>query len=454
MDDKLFESIINRINDGNCVAIIGPRLIDVEGMTMDTHLRKLLDKSLGKKVTRYSEEKLLSFDEKTRGKYVKDEVKKYFDELEPNDLYRHLAEIPFSMIINTSPDHLLKTVLDENKEINAVYDYYSKAKPEPPKCKTRMRYIYNLFGDYTDLDSMILTNKDLYEYLQGIMEDIDHEVKTILDEAEAVLFLGFGLDKWYFRFLLRLMNVEDKYLYSDSIEDEIIKDYYEEEFDMEFFEVNAEAIIEKLYHEKQQGKLKEPEEKEFHAEIYISYAWKNEGEEMAVELKKAFQDNKIRLIRDKDDLHYKESIRKFMDDIGKGHVVLIISKKYLESDYCMYELIEIRKNSDSLEEFKKRIFPIVLEDAVIFNPQKRLKYLEYWQGKMNEVDQGAQKSGLKTPHGLNERYAEYKDYLENFEELVGFISDMNYYNTDMHRETNYHDLIKNVKKELRISEED
>ena len=51
-----------------------------------------------------------------------------------------------------------------------------------------------------------------------------------------------------------------------------------------------------------------------------------------------------------------------MQQIGQGNCILvIISDKYLKSENCMFELLEIANHGDIYD----RIFPIVLGDANI-----------------------------------------------------------------------------------------
>ena len=107
--------------------------------------------------------------------------------------------------------------------------------------------------------------------------------------------------------------------------------------------------------------------------IYISYAWGGESEEIVNLLDTELQKKGVNLIRDKRDLGYKGSIVGFMEDIGRGNkIIVVISKKYLESENCMFELTQIYENKD----FAKRIFPIVLEDADIYSPISRIKYIK------------------------------------------------------------------------------
>ncbi len=69
------------------------------------------------------------------------------------------------------------------------------------------------------------------------------------------------------------------------------------------------------------------------SEIFISYAWGGESEEIANALESTFQKKGIKIVRDKTDLNYKGLIREFMQQIGEGKcVITVISDKYLKSN--------------------------------------------------------------------------------------------------------------------------
>jgi anthranilate/para-aminobenzoate synthase component I len=68
-------------------------------------------------------------------------------------------------------------------------------------------------------------------------------------------------------------------------------------------------------------------------QIYISYNWQEDSNEMANQLVQAFEARGIAIIRDKTHTTYKDSIKKFMQQIGQGKCVLaVISDRYLKSD--------------------------------------------------------------------------------------------------------------------------
>jgi len=72
-----------------------------------------------------------------------------------------------------------------------------------------------------------------------------------------------------------------------------------------------------------------------------------------------------------------------MQRLGSGKcVVVIISKPYLESESCMFELVEIARHGD----MDRRVFPLVLADAKIHDTLGCLTYVEFWERKKAELD--------------------------------------------------------------------
>ena len=157
--------------------------------------------------------------------------------------------------------------------------------------------------------------------------------------------------------------------------------------------------------------------------VFISYAWGDESERTVDELEQAFAGHGIRIVRDKKDLGYKGSIKKFEQQIGKGqYIILVISDKYLRSEHCMYELVEIDANQD----FRKRIFPIMLSDANIYDPNNRLLYIKFWDGKIAKLDKKIKKMPLMTNlNGIHANLNKYAHIRAKFDDLINLISDMN-----------------------------
>lgn len=186
------------------------------------------------------------------------------------------------------------------------------------------------------------------------------------------------------------------------------------------------------------------------SEIFIFYAWGGESEEIANALESAFQEEGIRVVRDKTDLGYKGLVREFMQQIGQGKcVVTVISDKYLKSKNCLFELLEIASNSD----FYDRIFPIVLRDAQIYNPVERLNYINYWDGKRKELNEAIKEvDEIVNLEGITEEINLYAAIRSKFAEITNLLQNMNSLTVKMHREADFGQIIAAIQKKLHEDE--
>ncbi|NJC95937.1 MAG: hypothetical protein C3F07_08880 [Anaerolineales bacterium] len=179
--------------------------------------------------------------------------------------------------------------------------------------------------------------------------------------------------------------------------------------------------------------------------VYISYAWGGESERVANELDAILQAGGITIIRDKRDLGYKGMIRNFMQEIGRGHaVIVIISDKYLKSPNCMFELVEIAKSKDTYD----RIFPIVLEDADIYDPVNRIEYIKHWEEKINTLDKAMKSIGSANQQGLRDEIDSYDEIRDNIADLTFMLKDMNTLTKEMHEDGGFTSLISAIKERL------
>ena len=90
--------------------------------------------------------------------------------------------------------------------------------------------------------------------------------------------------------------------------------------------------------------------------VHISYAWCGESEDVADTLERKLSARGYCVRRDKSSMRTGDWISRFMTEIGQANkVVVIFSAKYLESPYCMKELLYLWQSSlgnkgDMLEE--------------------------------------------------------------------------------------------------------
>ncbi|MCY7410248.1 MAG: toll/interleukin-1 receptor domain-containing protein, partial [Chitinophagales bacterium] len=134
------------------------------------------------------------------------------------------------------------------------------------------------------------------------------------------------------------------------------------------------------------------------------------------------------------------NIKQFMQTIGKGkYVLVIISDKYLKSENCMYEILEI-KNYGSIYD---RIFPIVLNDAKINNEIDRIDYINYWDQKVIELKEKVKT--IQDPVGIGkviEKVNQLSDIRRVFDDITDMLRNMNTLSPEIHNNTNFEALTK------------
>ncbi|MDJ0599376.1 MAG: toll/interleukin-1 receptor domain-containing protein [Crocosphaera sp.] len=183
-------------------------------------------------------------------------------------------------------------------------------------------------------------------------------------------------------------------------------------------------------------------------EIFVSYAWERQSQEIVEQLSIAFKTKGINLIKDKQNLAYKESITDFMKCISKSNIIIVvISDQYLKSENCMFELIEIDKNGD----FIARIFPLVLDDANIYNAVGRLGYIHYWEAKINNLENMMKKGGLDNLQGITDDLNLYKEIRQKIAKITDTLKTINNLTTNRHQQSNFEEVIEAV--ETRLNED-
>ena len=196
-----------------------------------------------------------------------------------------------------------------------------------------------------------------------------------------------------------------------------------------------------------QNKLKyyHPLSQPMNQQVYISYNWQEDSNEMANQLVQAFDAKGIEIIRDKTHTSYKDSIKNFMRQIGRGKcVVAVISDRYLKSENCMFELVEIARNGD----FYQRIFPIILPDARIHKDFERIDYLKYWEDEKAKLQAKYKQIDLAKTNSIMATLNLYDEIRDNIDNLTNILKDMNTLNIDLHRQSEFAAMIEAVETKL------
>lgn len=185
---------------------------------------------------------------------------------------------------------------------------------------------------------------------------------------------------------------------------------------------------------------------EYEQTVFISYAWGGEREEIVNQIDQSLQERGINITRDKRDLGYKGSIKEFMERIGQGNcIIVVVSDKYLRSPNCMFELVEIADN----KQFHDRIFPVVLADADIYDPVKRLGYVKHWETKRSELADAMKSVDPANLQGIREEMDMYDRIRDKVSGLTSILKDMNTLTPDMHKEENFEHLYTALEKRMK-----
>ena len=165
----------------------------------------------------------------------------------------------------------------------------------------------------------------------------------------------------------------------------------------------------------------------------------------SIKLTRLYRQRGLKIIRDKRDLGYKGSISAFMERIGQGNcVIVVISDKYLRSPNCMFELVEIAEG----KQFHDRIFPIVLSNAEIYDPVKRLEYVKHWEMKRGELAQAMKEVDPANLQGIREDMDLYDRIRDKVSGLTSILKDMNTLTPDMHRDSDFSEIYAGIERRM------
>ena len=183
-------------------------------------------------------------------------------------------------------------------------------------------------------------------------------------------------------------------------------------------------------------------------EVLVSYASSPDTKALVAQLDQHFSSAGIRLLVDRKDVRYKDSIGQFMQRIANARcVVVIVSKKYLQSEYCMTELVGLLK-ADNLRE---RIFPIVLDDAQLYRAASCVAYVAHWEKEIADLDAELKRVRGDNLARLQAKLTEYSEFRRLFDDLSDTLRDMHALSPEEHAESGYAALLAAVRAQLGLA---
>jgi internalin A len=169
-------------------------------------------------------------------------------------------------------------------------------------------------------------------------------------------------------------------------------------------------------------------------EVFISYAWCDdspEGKErqrivdrLVDALGKHPEQIAVRI--DRDVMRPGDLISAFMDRLAAAdRVIVVISAKYLRSEYCMYELFRIYQNCrNKAEDFQRCIIPIILPDSGLSGRTvERLMPAIYWIKEEEELEAMIAANLKAVGISIHMKYRLIGEFARNTSDMIEYLYD-------------------------------
>jgi internalin A len=159
----------------------------------------------------------------------------------------------------------------------------------------------------------------------------------------------------------------------------------------------------------------------------LSYAWSEDSRRVVDNLCKIAEGRGVHILRDLDDFGMGENLSKFMTSLAEqDRVFVILSDKYLRSEYCMFELKEVwRFCQQDREKFRQRVHVYKLPDAKIDELEYQLEITRHWTDKFEKnaplIKELAGKG--KLAESQLRRFNNLNSFAEHVGDILGYVAD-------------------------------
>ena len=119
-------------------------------------------------------------------------------------------------------------------------------------------------------------------------------------------------------------------------------------------------------------------------------------------------------------------ISAFMDRLAAAdRVIVVISAKYLRSEYCMYELFMLYQNCrKKAGDFHRRIIPIILPDAGLSErTATRFKPVLYWKQEAEELGAIVTANPREVGTSMHMKYRLIGEFASNSSDMIEYLYD-------------------------------
>ena len=411
-EDEDWDTLIYAVNQSNCILMLGPDtgVETVAGQTrllteslanqlaerLDPGTRDLLDPSDLAQVSQY-------FAIEKGRQSLEAKVATFYKEKQGlcSDLHRELAALPFYFTITTTPDSMLINALVENKENKKepVSNWYNFNGENPGMVQMGTHekpLVFYLYGAVTEPGSLMLTEKDLLDFLVVLSSGkrpLPDNIRSELQNGnKSFLFMGFGFKHWYLRILLHVLQggnkknsrsfALEKFPPENTAElQRTVFFFKRSDYKIHIFKEDFNEFAAQL--RKRYGQCSPAVISRFEAakvpEVFICHA--NENKDYAADLYKKLEQAGIRPWLDKENLRGgDEWDRKIRDTIKQIDYFVVLQSQALANRTIGYVNREINIALDRQEEFQRGtsrfVIPVQIEPCTLREDLKHLQTID------------------------------------------------------------------------------
>lgn len=178
-----------------------------DGKLLKDRYNTFLDDNLADLFERQNDSDLLSMADQNRTTFCTG-VRDFYANQAPDEFLRQIAQIPFPLIINTTPHEQIAKAFTRATPQQRHYDRSAQQeKIEKPTASNPL--IYNFIGTIEDDNTLVLTYNNLFDYFEAVFHEyrLPDELREVLRGIKYFVFLGVPFDRWYFHLFLRILNI-------------------------------------------------------------------------------------------------------------------------------------------------------------------------------------------------------------------------------------------------------
>lgn len=407
------QDIIADIKRENCVLIIGPDIVDFgdksffetmcEEFTQDARHKNIIDTA---PQYIFANEELLQLMPAAKETTLLRMMEGFYQRQTAFDVpLKKVSQIPFHLVISLMPDDRLQRIFD-SQNLNYSYGHYPREVAHAPveKPTKEKPLIYNLLGDFNELDA-IITFDHLFTFLSGIMgkRELPQTIQETLKKARTFVFLGVHFEKWYVQLLLRIITSKekkDKYTILKNNNHNDVCTFIARRLELDFLPTEPIQFLDELYIACGNQEILKTVKTKFKARVFISYSSKDKA--VVEKIEQRLRGEQIEIVRDEISSHAGQKIENFIDTIKNVDcVMLVASENSLQSPWVSKEIVTTIQN-------KKLFVPCYIDKSFLD--------VQFWENLKikikDKVDEIGKKIVARGTDEVSDLEAEGKDWRE------------------------------------------